>query len=613
VNAVAFSPDGRTFLTVGPRQARLWRTADTQPLGPPLPHPGGARPDPLTRPGLCAAFDPSGARVATGGDDGTVRLWDTATGAAHGSPLRATGPVLAVAFSPDGRTLLSGSLDGGAQLWDVADGRQRGPVLRHRGAVRAVAFSADGRLVATGGTAAEPDPETGGVRRRGGEARLWDARSGRSLGEPLAHPGAVWYLAFGPGGRTLLTVCEDGGARRFAVATGSRLGRPAEPDGAVTAVAISRDGTAALSTAAGGPHRAATRLWAPPPEANLPRLLLQPGGLSDIVFCADGRDLLTSADDRTVRQWKVTGERRAPDLADPKRVVALAFHADGHTILTAAEDGRVQVRDRATHDPVREFATLPVVASAAFSPDGRAVLIGGKDGAAGLWETAAGLPLGPRLPHTGPVGSAAFSPDGRLFATAGPGGVRVWGRETCELLRAWSGQGAKRAAFYPGAGRLLLVVDGGTALDWDVETGRPLGPPAFHPPGGIDRVAFSPDGRSVLIADADRVARLWDLATGRPLGPAAGREGSRAVAFSADWRLMAVGDWDGRIALWEPPAPVEGTAECVRLTVEVLTGLELDARPMVHALGTEEWNERRRRLKALGGPPAGLRSGGRSH
>ncbi len=66
-----------------------------------------------------AVLSPDGARVVTASSDGTARLWDAATGAPLGPPLRHEGPVRAAAFSSDGARVVTASSDGTARLWDA--------------------------------------------------------------------------------------------------------------------------------------------------------------------------------------------------------------------------------------------------------------------------------------------------------------------------------------------------------------------------------------------------------------------------------------------------------------------------------------------------------------
>ena len=77
------------------------------------------------------------------------------------------------AFSPDGRFVVTASWDGTARVWEAATGKAIGEPLRHEKAVRSAAFSPDGRFVVT----ASGD----------GTARVWEAATGKAIGEPLRH------------------------------------------------------------------------------------------------------------------------------------------------------------------------------------------------------------------------------------------------------------------------------------------------------------------------------------------------------------------------------------------------------------------------------------------
>src|SRR5262245_38370162 len=81
-------------------------------------------------------------------DDGTVRLWDAATGEPRGAPVKPKGPVLGTAFDTAEGRLLSRSADGTVRLWDAATGEPRAAPMRHPGPVRGAVFDkGEGRIL----------------------------------------------------------------------------------------------------------------------------------------------------------------------------------------------------------------------------------------------------------------------------------------------------------------------------------------------------------------------------------------------------------------------------------------------------------------------------------
>ena len=119
VHAVAFSPNGKLLAAgCGDGTVRLWNLATGRPVAT-------LHATTSSKYGVAAvAFSPNGKLLATGEGDGTVRAWNPATRHPAGAPIQTgSGPADAlsvVAFSPNGKQLAGGSYDGTVRLWQVS-------------------------------------------------------------------------------------------------------------------------------------------------------------------------------------------------------------------------------------------------------------------------------------------------------------------------------------------------------------------------------------------------------------------------------------------------------------------------------------------------------------
>lgn len=233
----------------------------------------------------------------SGGTDGTVQLWNVPGGITPPQTFESAtvlkghaGWVSSVAWSPDGTRLASGGYDYMVRVWDMATGAALAVLDGHTGWVGSVAWSLDGTRLASSGGADST-------------VRVWDATTGVALAILDGHTSSVESVAWSPDGRWLASASRDRTVRVWDVATGTALVILEGHTGEVMSVAWSPDGTRLASASSDR----AVRVWDAATGATLAVLDGQTEGTLAVAWSPDGEWLATTGFHGTVRLWNVPG------------------------------------------------------------------------------------------------------------------------------------------------------------------------------------------------------------------------------------------------------------------------------------------------------------------
>lgn len=270
-------------------------------------------------------WSPDGRRLASGGRDKTVRIWDAATGSQLLIYRGHTDWVYGIAWSLDGRSIASGSFDKTVQIWDTASGRLALTYFGHAGSVNSVVWSPDGKRIASG---------SGDYT-----VQVWDATDGSHAYTYQGHTSYVTSIAWSPDGKRLASASFDKTVQVWDAIDGGHSYTYRGHAYWVNSVAWSPDGRHIVS--ASSDHT--VQVWNAV-DGTLPYIYRGHTDWVNAVGWSPNGKRIASASSRIVRIWDaLDGGHVYTYTGHTNTVKAVMWSPDGGRFASASDDKTVQV------------------------------------------------------------------------------------------------------------------------------------------------------------------------------------------------------------------------------------------------------------------------------
>lgn len=382
------------------------------------------------------SFSADGSRLATGGVDGVVTVWDVASRTQLHSFQGHLGRIHDVRFAADGRTVASASEDGTTRLWNELSDRSSQLFGIHEQPVFSMAYSPDGTRLAVGIGSSSKTP--------GGIVKVWDMPSIRLVTAFHAAEERVLALAYSTDGRRLITGGYDSHVRVWDAETGSKLlelpGLIEDPPlhfrrSAIGTLAVSPNGTFVVAgfghpTFYQSDHNQVAKVWELSTGREVATLEGHANTICEVTFSLDGRLLATASDDHQVKLWSTETWRPigVGTMRGAEQMKCVAFFDEDRWLAAGDASGSVTIWEIATGRQVNQLrGHTDNVQRLAFSPDGRTLATASWDNTIKLWDPLSGREMRTLHDHTDWISCLAFSPDGNTLATGSfDTGVRLW-------------------------------------------------------------------------------------------------------------------------------------------------------------------------------------------
>uniref|UniRef100_F6W9P6 Apoptotic protease-activating factor 1 n=1 Tax=Callithrix jacchus TaxID=9483 RepID=F6W9P6_CALJA len=492
-----------------------------------------------------ACFSEDGQRIASCGADKTLQVFKAETGEKLLEIKAHEDEVLCCAFSTDDRFIATCSVDKKVKIWNSMTGELVHNYDEHSEQVNCCHFTNSSHhfLLATGSSDCV--------------LKLWDLNQKQCRNTLFGHINSVSHCRFSPDDKLLASCSADGTLKLWDVTSANERKSinvkqfflnsedlQEDMEVIVKCCSWSADGARIMVAA-----KNKIFLWNIDSCSKVADCRGHLSWVHGVMFSPDGSSFLTSSDDQTIRLWEtkkvcknspIMFKQEVDVVFQENEVMVLAVdHRKHHLQLINGKTGQI------------DYLTEAQVSCCCLSPHLQYIAFGDENGAIEILEPVNNRIFQSRIRHKKTVRHIQFTADEKtLISSSDDSAIQVWNwqLEKCEVLQAHQ-EPVKDFRLLKNS-RLLSWSFDGTVKVWNIFTGKVEKDFVCHQ-GTVLSCDISHDATKFSSTSADKTAKIWSFDLLSPLHELRGHNGCvRCSAFSVDSTLLATGDDNGEIRIW---------------------------------------------------------------
>ncbi|XP_036154141.1 apoptotic protease-activating factor 1 isoform X2 [Myotis myotis] len=490
-----------------------------------------------------ACFSEDGHRIASCGADKTLQVFKAETGEKLLEIKGHEDEVLCCAFSTDDKFIATCSVDKKVKLWDLDQKECRNTMFGHTNSVNHCRFSPDDKFLAS----CSAD----------GTLKLWDVKSAN---ERKSINVKQFFLSSEEPQEDIEVIVKccswsSDGSKIMVAAKNKIFLLDINTSGLLTEIHIGHNSTIRYCDFSPHNHLAVValsqycvELWNVDSCLKVADCRGHLSWVHCVMFSPDGSSFLTSSDDQTIRLWetKKVCENSAIVL---KQEIDVVFQENEVMVLAVDNIRRLQLINGKTGQI--DYLTEAQISCCCLSPHLQHVAFGGHDGTIKILELLNNRLFQSRNGHKNTVRHIQFTADGKtLISSSDDSTIQVWNWQSEEYFFLQAHQETVKDFRLLKNSRLLSWSFDGTVKVWNITTGRIEKDFVCHQDTVLS-CDVSPDATKFSSTSADNTAKIWSFELLSPLHELKGHKGCvRCSAFSVDSTLLATGDDNGEIRIW---------------------------------------------------------------